>query len=249
VRNQDQDRTHAGWFASTHWSVLEVARSAPSPTARQALERLCRQYWSPLFNYARSRGCSKEDAEDLIQQFFAHFLGKELFGKADRERGRFRTFLLTALKNFLANEWQKRRAQKRGGGVQAVSIDEEPPNGGARLELRDERTAEHAFEYNWALALLAGVREKIAAEYLAAGRQDRFACLEQFLPGADAQMTYAEAAVKLGVAEGTIKSDVHRFKAHYGEVLRDEIGRTVATPLEVDEELRHLMTILSRAPH
>ncbi len=240
--------THAGWFGSTHWSVLQAASAEPSSLAQQALENLCRQYWSPLFNYLRSRGFSKEDAEDLAQQFFARFLAKKHFRLADRDRGRFRSFLLTAAKNFLANEWEKANAQKRGGGILPLSIDIETEEGGMPLiEPSDERTAEHAYEYNWALTLLSRVREKLSREYATGKGQNRFACLEQFLPGEQSSMTYAEASARLGVAEGTIKSDVHRLKLRYREMLRDEISQTVATPSEVEDELRHLVTILGRS--
>ena len=185
-----------------------------------------------------------------MQQFFARFLGKELFRMANRERGRFRTFLLTGMKNFLANEWEKARAQKRGGRSPAVSIDAETETGGRPLiELSDERTAEHAYENNWALALLAQARERLAAEFSADREEDRFRCLEQFLPGEASAMTYAEAGMKLGVPEGTLKSEVHRLKRRYRDLLREEIGRTVATPSELDDELRHLMAILSRPNH
>jgi RNA polymerase sigma factor (sigma-70 family) len=236
-----------GWFASTHWSLLQVAASGSDSLAQEALEKLCRQYWSPLFNYCRSRGLSHEDAEDQVQQFFARFLAKTLFSRADRDRGRFRTFLLAALKNFLANEWEKASAQKRGGGERPLSLDAESPEGEKLVqEPADDRTAVQAYEFNWALALLENARTRLVKEFDTKERQERFRCLEQFLPGAENEMTYAEAAARLGVPEGTVKSDVHRLKVRYRKLLRDEIGRTVSQPSEIDEELRHLMSVLAR---
>jgi len=187
------------------------------------------------------------DVDDLTQQFFARFLEKAHYLLADRQRGKFRTFLLTSVKHFLVNEWERASAQKRGGGQAMVSLDEGATEGGQpRIEVKDERTAERTFEQNWALTLLGRVRERLEAEYAAGQKAERFAQLEKFLPGEESNMTYAEAAARFGVAEGTIKSDVHRFKRRYRELLREEIANTVSSPAEIDEELRYLVTVLGR---
>ena len=151
------------------------------------------------------------------------------------------------MKHFLVNEWERGSAQKRGGGQAMVSLDEGATEGEQpRIEVKDERTAERIFEQNWALTLLGRVRERLEAEYAAGQKAERFAQLEKFLPGEESNMTYAEAAARFGVAEGTIKSDVHRFKRRYRELLREEIANTVSSPAEIDEELRYLVTVLGR---
>ena len=235
------------WFTTTHWTIVVNARSEDSATASEALGKLCRTYWKPVNVYIRSRGQDAVNAQDLTQEFFARFLQKEHYKLGDRDRGRFRSFLLTSVKHFLTNEWERARAQKRGGGQTAVSLDEEVPGEDRpRIELADERTAEHAFDQGWALTLLGTVREKLEAEYASAGKQDRFAQLEQFLPGADSEMSYADAAARLGMPEGTVKSDVHRLKKRYRDLVREEIANTVASQQEIDEELRYLIQVLSK---
>src|SRR5262249_55934868 len=149
-----QESGARGWFTTTHWSVVLQARDGDSTAAHQALGRLCQTYWGPINGYIRGRGYSPADADDLTQQFFARFLERQQYRSADQQRGRFRSFLLTCVKNFLLKEWERAGAQKRGGGWVGVSLDETFPDGGAHLELPDERTADHVFEQNWALTLL-----------------------------------------------------------------------------------------------
>ncbi len=236
-----------GWFATTHWTVVLRAKSDNAPEAATALSSLCETYWTPVFALIKRGGRCLADTEDLTQQFFARFLAKEQYRLAMRERGRFRSFLLTAVKNFLINERERASAQKRGGGRIPESLDELVPEGDrARIEPADERTAELLFEQSWALTLLAKVRDQLANEYSVEGKAERFAELEKFLPGEDSADTYAKAAARLGVAEGTIKSDMHRLKRRYRELLRAEIAHTVETAEEVDDELRHLMAVLSQ---
>ncbi|MBM3881179.1 MAG: hypothetical protein FJ387_15900 [Verrucomicrobia bacterium] len=234
-------------FTTTHWSVVLAAAQEASPGAQEALERLCRTYWPPVCAYLRRLGRQPADAEDLTQQFFGRFLARKHYQLADRERGRFRTFLLTAVKRLLVNEWERAAAQKRGGGAAPVSLDAVQPGAeGRALELPDERTAEHAYEHNWALTLLDQVRTRLEAEYAAEGKAEVFAVLEQFLPGGESACTQSEAARRLQVAEGTLKSQVHRLRRRYRHRLREEVAVTVATPAEIDEELRHLVAVLSR---
>ena len=246
-RSDSHESTGAGWFATTHWSVVLAAASDLSPTAQAALERLCRTYWPPVHAYVRRWGFSPEDAEDLTQQFFARFLEKKHYRLADRDRGRFRTFLLTAVKHFLVNENERASAQKRGGGKPVMSLDEPASErSGPSIEPVDERTADRIFEQSWAMTLLAQVRTRLETEYAAEGKADRFTQLEKFLPGEENDLTYSETAARLGIPEGTLKSDVHRLKRHYRELLREEIAHTVSKPTEVDEEIRYLITVLGR---
>jgi RNA polymerase sigma factor (sigma-70 family) len=223
------------------------AQSDDTKEAAQALGELCRIYWEPIRGYVARTCRNLSDAEDLTQQFFVRFLEKEHYRLADRERGKFRTFLLTSVKHFLVNEWERASAQKRGGGEQALSLDEATTEGGQpRIELKDERTAEQIYEQSWALTLLARVRERVQEEYARAGREDRFRQLEKFLPGEESDLTYAEAGARFGVAEGTLKSDVHRLKRRYRELLREEIAHTVAKPEDIEDELRHLIVVVGR---
>jgi RNA polymerase sigma factor (sigma-70 family) len=237
------------WFTTTHWTVVLGAKSEDAPRAAKALSELCQTYWKPIHDYIRRRVRNPTDAEDLTQEFFGRFLEKEQYRLAQRERGRFRSFLLTTVKNFLINEWERASAQKRGGGLVAVSLDEQlEGEERPRVEPANEETAEKIYERTWALTLLQIVRTRLAADYAAEGKAERFAELEKFLPGEESESTYAEAATRLGVAEGTIKSDMHRLKRRYRDLLRTEIANTVTTPGEVDDELRYLMTALSQSP-
>ncbi len=235
------------WFTTTHWTVVLGAKSDDAPAAAAALGQLCQTYWAPIHAYIRRTDRNPGDAEDLTQQFFERFLEKEQYRLAQRERGRFRSFLLTTVKHFLINEWERASAQKRGGGRQPVSLDEQlPDEDRPRIEPADDRNAEWIYEQTWALTLLKNVRARLAAEYAGEGKGERFALLEQFLPGEECDLTYAQAAARLGVAEGTIKSDMHRLKRRYRDLLREEIAHTVATPAEVDDEVRHLMAVLGQ---
>jgi RNA polymerase sigma factor (sigma-70 family) len=238
------NRQSPNWFMTTHWTVVLNASSDKEAQAAEALETLCRDYWWPINRYIRSRGYVQADADDLTQQFFTRFLEKQHYRRVQRERGRFRSFLLTSVKNFLADEWERASAQKRGGGRPDISLDElAPDQSHGHLEIADERTAEHVFEQNWVLTLLGKVRERLAAEYAAGGKAERFAQLEQFLPGEESGLTYTEAAASLGIAEGTLKSDVHRLKRRYGELLREEIAHTFGKPEDVEDEWRHLIEV------
>jgi RNA polymerase sigma factor (sigma-70 family) len=212
-----------------------------------ALEKLCRTYWPAVNAYIRRCCRNPADAEDLTQQFFARFLEKEHFRRADPGRGRFRAFLLTCVRNFLINARESASAQKRGGGQLPLSLDADSPDGGRAIpEPVDQLTAELLYEQNWALALLARSRERLAEEWNAAGRGDRYAVLETMLPGEEAALTYAEAALRFGVAEGTIKSDMHRLKRRFGELLREELAHTLSSASEMEDELRHLQSVFSK---
>jgi RNA polymerase sigma factor (sigma-70 family) len=232
-------------FATTHWSVVLAAGDSALPRAAEALEQLCRTYWYPLYAYVRRKGHNPEDAQDLTQGFFARFLEKNYVTRAARERGRFRTFLLASVKNFLTNEWHRAHAAKRGAHATYVSFDASEAERLYGLEAAQAVTAEKLYELSWAMSLLERVRARVRQEAVAEGTGKRFDVAEQFLPGAEPELTYAEAAGRLGVPEGTLKSDVNRLKRRYRELLRAEIANTVAHPADVADELRHLMKVLS----
>lgn len=233
-------------FATTHWSVVLAAGDASSPEAAAALEELCRGYWFPLYAYARRSGQDVPAAEDLTQEFFARLLQKDYLRVADRRRGRFRWFLLTAFKCFLANEWDRERALKRGGGQKAIPLDGLTAEQRYQLEPADRHSADLLFERRWAMTLLEAARTRLQSEFAAAGKSDRFNLLEGSLPGERVELTYAELGAKLGMSEGAVKTEVHRMKRRYAELMREEVARTVADPAEVDLELRHLIDVLGR---
>jgi RNA polymerase sigma factor (sigma-70 family) len=231
-------------FVTTHWSVVVTAAGKNTADARHALEKLCQTYWYPLYAYVRRRGFSPPDAEDLTQGFFARFLAHQWVADADREKGRFRTFLLSALNHFLANEWDRARAQKRGGGVPTVPLEPGAAETRYSREPADNTTPEQHFEQRWALTLLETVTSRLQAEYEQAGKRDLFAALNPCLVGDRTTQPYQELAKTLDLSEGAIKSAVHRLRQRYRQVLREEIANTVAGPGEVEEELRHLIAVL-----
>jgi|SRR5665213_413385 len=231
-------------FALTHWSVVSAAGNCDTTHSRAALEQLCQAYWYPLYAYVRRRGHSPEDAEDLTQEFFARLLENKWVGRADRQKGRFRSFLLSAMNHFLRDEWDRARAQKRGGGVKAAPLQLDTAETRYGHEAADTVTPEQNYERRWALALLEQVVYRLRAEYEQSGRVELFAALHPCLVGDRTAQPYAELAANLGVSEGTVKSAVHRLRSRYRELLRHEIAQTVAEPGEVDEELRHLFIVL-----
>jgi len=215
------------------------------PNAQAALERLCRAYWYPLYAYVRRQGRSVEEAQDLTQEFFARLLQKEYLRHTDPARGRFRTFLLTALKRFLVNDWEKGRAARRGGGQQIISWDERVTETRFLAESADQSTPEKAFEKRWALIVLEQVLERLRDEFTASGHAERFERLKVLLWGEKGSPPYAEVAAELGLTEGALKVAVHRLRQRYRELLRAEVANTVARPEDVDDELRHLIAVIS----
>jgi RNA polymerase sigma-70 factor (ECF subfamily) len=224
--------------------VVISAADTSAPGAQAALEELCRTYWYPLYAYVRRQGHSPEDAQDLTQEFFARFLAKKSFQLADRQRGRFRSFLLTTLKHFLVNEWERSTAQKRGGRNPHVPVDTVTGENLYSQDLSHGLTADLVYERNWALALLRRVHDRLRRDYANAGKAERFGQLEPFLPGEKSDLTYAEAARQLGLPEGTVKSEVSRLKKRFGDLLRSEIAHTVSSPDEINDELRHLIKVV-----
>ena len=232
-------------FVTTHWSVVLAAGHANTTGSRDALARLCQTYWHPLYAYVRRLGHSPHDAQDLTQEFFARLLAKNYLARADESRGRFRSFLLTSLKHFLANEWDKAQAQKRGGGEILISIDYAAAETTCHFEPVDPSTAEKVYERRWALTLLDYVLRRLRAEYTASDREKLFEALKPTLTEASRAVRYAEIASRLDTSEGAVKVAVHRLRQRYRELLRAEIADTVASPDEVDGELRSLFAALS----
>jgi RNA polymerase sigma-70 factor (ECF subfamily) len=214
--------------------------------AQVALETLCRTYWYPLYAYVRRRGYSPEDAQDFTQEFFTRLLARHRLGTADPRRGRFRSFLLTAMKNFLADEWDKARTCKRGGGLPTVPLPIEAAESRYGAEPVDHVSPEQVFEKHWAMTLLEDVLTCLRAEYERAGKAELFAALNPCLVGERAAQPYAELARELGLSQSAVKSAVHRLRQRYRQLLRSQIAHTVAAPDEVDDELGYLFTILGR---
>jgi RNA polymerase sigma factor (sigma-70 family) len=231
-------------FVTTHWSAVIHAGRSDTTHARDALARLCQNYWYPLYTYVRRRGKSPEDAKDLTQTFFARLLERNWVGDADPEKGRFRSFILSAMNHFLADEWDKARALKRGGGVAAVPLQLDTAETRYGHEPTDNVTPEQTYERRWAMTLLDSVLQKLRKEYESEGRGEMFAALHPCLVGDRTSQPYSQLAEALGTSEGTVKSLVHRLRQRYRQLLREEIAQTVAEPCEVDEELRHLFAVL-----
>jgi RNA polymerase sigma factor (sigma-70 family) len=232
-------------FATTHWTVVLTAGCASAPQAQAALEELCRTYWFPLYAYVRRRGHSKEDAEDLTQAFFARFLEKNYLAGLDSERGRFRAFLLAALKHFLANEWDKSQARKRGGGVPHLSLDWHSADTQFQVVATHQQSPDEAFDREWALALLGKVIERLGAECAAEDQGEHFKALKPFLTAGKGETSYAEAALALEMHETAVRVAVHRLRKRYGQLLRAEIANTLAEPAQLDEELRALFNAVA----
>jgi len=245
VPNTTAANADAKWFTTTHWSVVLQAGDQDSPQSTEALETLCRAYWYPLYAYVRRNGQSPHNAQDLTQEFFARVLERKYFQLADRKRGRFRSFLLTSLKHFLIDEWNKANREKRGGGRQIISLDAEATETRFRAEPADNRTPDKAFERQWAMAVLNRVLDQLQAEFAATGRGPLFEELKSSLTGEENENSYAEIGRRLGMTEGNLKVTVHRLRRRYREVLRKEISMTVTDPELVDVEIRELFAALN----
>jgi len=231
---------------STRWTVVLSASDPRSPHAATALETLCRAYWYPLYAYVRRRGHSPPDAEDLTQEFFARLLEHNWIAHADRHKGRFRSFLLMAMKRFLAKEWDKVKTLKRGGQVRLVPLQLDAAETRYTREPADTRTPEQLFEKQWALTLLESVLSRLREDYARDGKEALFHALEPCLIGSRDTQPYAALGAELGMSEGAARVAVCRLRELYRECLKAEIGHTVASPAEVDEELRHLFRVVAR---
>jgi RNA polymerase sigma factor (sigma-70 family) len=243
---QDTVRREGGQFTPTHWSVvLAAAGQADTVQAHDALEKLCRNYWLPIYVFVRRQGHSAHDAQDLTQEFFARLLEKNYLAAVQREKGRFRSFLLASVKHFLANEWDKANAQKRGGGQVPISINAAQAENSFELEPVDTLTADRIFERRWALALLDLVLRRLREEYTRDGKEKQFNELKSTLTEGSRSVSYAQIATRLSTSEGAVKVAVHRLRQRYRELLRAEIADTIANPAEVDDEIRNLFAALA----
>lgn len=216
-----------------------------SPLAREALERLCRAYWFPLYAHVRAKGFGPEDAEDLTQEFFARFLVSNALRTVSQEGGRFRAFLLASLNHFLANEWDRLRAEKRGGGQKVLTFDAASAEERLKMEPVTNLTPERLYERRWAAALLQTVLERLRSELTTAGKATVFDSLHGFLSDSGEALLYPQAAARLGLTEPATRKTVQRLRQRYRELLREEVALTVATPHEVEEELKHLLDLFS----
>jgi RNA polymerase sigma-70 factor (ECF subfamily) len=243
--NQDSADAGAGQFVTTRWSVVLSARDESSPQAAEALAVLCRTYWYPLYAYIRRRGHDAHSAQDLTQEFFASLLGTNFLKSVQQERGKFRWFLLAAVKRFLANEWHREHAAKRGGGQPLLSLDADVAEDRYRLEPVDTLAPDKLFDQSWAVTVLDQAQVQLRDEYAAAHKAALFDQLKFFLSGDRGLLTYAEAGAALGMSEGAVKVAVHRLRQRYRDCLRDQLAQTVTTPSEIDEEIRQLFIAFS----
>jgi RNA polymerase sigma factor (sigma-70 family) len=233
-------RPSEAWFLTTHWSVVLSAQEQPSGRSAAALETLCRAYWQPLYAYARRRGHSPADAQDLTQEFFARLLQKDYLHSAAREKGKFRTFLLVMFTRFLADEWDKAQAQKRGGG-KVFNVDWSSAETRFLQQPVEHLTPEKVFEQRWALTVLDQVYARLEGEYREEGRAALFETLRFALTGSRSAVPYVELARQLQTTDGAVRVAVHRLRQRYRELLRAAIADTVSGPEEVEQELRHLL--------
>jgi DNA-directed RNA polymerase specialized sigma24 family protein len=267
-------RRDAAGFAATRWTLVLAAGGEDAPRAAEAMAELCRIYWYPLYAYIRHRGHPSHESEDLTQEFFVLLLGSEKgtgseketgtfspkgpqgapqkrclspfpsLAGVDRRNGKFRSFLLAALKHFLANQWDRTQAQKRGGGQAVLSLDALSAEGRYRREPAHNLTPERLFERQWALTVLERVLARLQSEHEAGGKAALFQTLKPFLTSGRPAATYAEAAAALQMSAGAVKVAIHRLRRRYRQLLKEEIAHTVAKPEEIDDEIRYLMACL-----
>lgn len=234
----------AGRFNETHWTMVLAAGQKDS-RAKAALEELCRIYWYPLYAFVRRQGHSKVDAEDLTQEFFARLLARDDLATVDRGKGKFRSFLLASMKHFLANEWDRAQAQKRGGGKRILSINLEDSELKYAMEPAHVMTPDKLYDRRWAMTVLEQVMVKLRKEMSAEGKTDQFEQMKVFLAESRGDARYAKVAENLGLSEAAVKTAVHRLRKHYRRLLVAEIADTVETQLDVEQELRHLLAALA----
>jgi RNA polymerase sigma-70 factor (ECF subfamily) len=230
------------YFATTHWSVVLSAGRSETTRGKDALAALCEGYWYPLYAYIRRQGHSPQDAEDLTQGFFARLLESESLAAVSPEKGKFRTFLLVALKRFLVNEWHRANSQKRGGGSFQVPLQGHTAETRYVAEPAEQLTAEKLYERRWALTLLERVLARLADEFKNTGKKEQFEKLKPFLMADKGAIPYSQAATESGMNENALKVAVHRLRRRFRELFREEVAHTVAKPEEIDEEIHHLLT-------
>jgi RNA polymerase sigma-70 factor (ECF subfamily) len=232
-------------FETTRWSVVLKAQQGSTRGVRQALSTLLEAYWEPIYAYIRRRGYTVEEAEDLTQGYFLLLLEKDYLDGVHPSKGRLRSFLLASAKHFLANEWDKEQALKRGGGIQKIPLDTTGAEGRYREHAVEALSPDKVFERQWALAVLERALEGLRCKAVEAGTDRQFERLRPYLVGGEVKTPYKSAAEDLGMSEGAVKTAVHRLRRRFGRLLRAEIAETVAQPEDVDAELRHLLEVLA----
>jgi RNA polymerase sigma-70 factor (ECF subfamily) len=237
--------SRGGWSSTTHWSLILEAGDSKDPRSSEALELLCRRYWYPVYVYIRRRGNDSAKAEDLTQGFFTQFLEKGYVKQASAERGRFRSFLLVAVKNYLANEWDREQALKRGGGTTTLSLDFETAEGRYAMEPVDPSSPADLYNRRWALTQLERTLEELQNEMQSAGLEERFEHLKGVLTGDSSGESYREIGEALQMSENAVKVTVHRMRRRFGELLRELVGETLDNPEEIDSEIRYLFSVVS----
>ncbi len=230
-------------FTTTHWSVVLTAQGE-SPAAHEALEKLCRIYWRPIYAFLRRQGFGSEEAEDITQGFFAQLLERKSFDAVRKEKGRLRSYLLGALKYFVVDEQRRAMAVKRGKGQRLIPLEELRADERIEMEPADPMTAEMIYERRWALTVLERVLSRLKDEYVAAGNAALFDSLKELLPDEPGSPSQAEIATQLGMTENAIRQAFYRFRQRYQSLLREEIANTVATPGDIEDELRHLIAVI-----
>jgi RNA polymerase sigma factor (sigma-70 family) len=233
-------------FATTHWSVVAQSALTDVPEAGNALAQLCEMYWPPIYSFIRRRGYSPPDAQDLTQSFFAFFLRTKAYARTDQLQGKFRSFLLASVKNFLADNWDREQAIRRGRDYQFVSLDQETGETFYDAASAADSTAESLFELRWAKSLTEGALKSLREELQAEGKAKLFEELKSFLIGGSVLPSYDEASARMGLPRATVKTHVHRLRQRYREIVRREVARTVSSPHEIDEELRYLCNALAQ---
>jgi RNA polymerase sigma factor (sigma-70 family) len=234
-------------FATTHWSVVAQSALTDAPEAANAIAQLCEMYWPPIYSFIRRRGYAPPDAQDLTQAFFAFFLRTKAYARTDQLHGKFRSFLLVSVKNFLADNWDRDQAIRRGGGYQFVSLDQKTAEALYDATSTSDSTAERLFDLRWAKTLAGRALDSLREELRAEGKLRLFEQLKAFIAGGSILPSYDEASAHTGLPRATVKTHVHRLRQRYREIVRCEIARTVSAPHEIDEELRYLCNVLAQA--
>jgi DNA-directed RNA polymerase specialized sigma24 family protein len=244
-RQPDNAVRTAAQFTTTHWSVVLAAGQGESSQTAEAMEKLCRTYWYPLYAYVRCEGYSPEDALDSTQAFFARLLEKHYLGQVGPQKGKIRSFLLAALRHFLSNQRDRARTVKRGGDAVHISLDAQDAEERYRLEPVDRMDAQRILERRWAMTLLERALSRLREESVSAGKTDTFECLQDFIAG-ESDVSCTAVAARMGLTESAVKSILHRLRQRYRALVREEIAQTVADPGEIDAEIRYLITVISQ---
>ena len=243
-QSKTTDTSERHWFATTHWSVVLRAGDAHAVQCSQALENLCRTYWPPLYSYVRHQGFGPEDAQDLTQAFFAKLLEKNFWARADPEKGRFRSFLLTALRHFVNDERDRARTAKRGGGVSFIPFDEGTGEEHFLKSPNQSLSSEQQFDRQWAATVLEQARAKLRQECIASGKSELYDRINLLSDQPEKSASYADIARELGMSVSAIKSAVSRLRARYGAFVREEVAHTVFSPAELDAEIAYLLSVV-----